>query len=297
MAAQLAPAGVVEFTACLGRLGFNPPTVAFLNTQGLTRVADLMELPLTQMDELIRQTSRMIRPVVQAGQQPGPGQPPPGPTINIPLVQSRRLKAFRLWCNAREAAAQPNDADLFLDADVPIWVQHLADLEEAEAEGDGTKPPQLGALSKWATWSRKFEEHLLSLRSPKTGIPLLYLIRDHDAVTQDMLNANYESFDERMIAMFAFLGPIFEADNRRFYGVLKEFIGDGPGWAFIQPFDRSRNGRRAWTTLLAQTVGQSAVDLRVQNAHSVIRDTRYTGTSKHALYPGQLHRASPEGPQ
>jgi hypothetical protein len=163
-------------------LGFNQPTIDFLSTQGLNQVQDLMELPLKQMDELIVQASRNSRPINQAGQQQA------GDFINIPLIQGRRLKALRLWCNYCQATGQVVSATSFEEDDVPVWVRRLEDLDDADAETDRAKPPQLTSFQKWASWERKFREYLLTKRSKKTGAPLTYLIRDHDEVTPEIFN-------------------------------------------------------------------------------------------------------------
>ena len=263
------------FSDCLSRIGLNAPTVDFISSLGLQRVQDLMELPLAQMNELITQVSRAVRPISTTGRQQA------GQYINMSLIHSRRIKALRLWCNYRQAAEQDVLPTFFTDDVLPVWVAQLERLECALATtADSTKPPQLASLMKWTVWERKFSEYLLNQRSLATGAPLTYITRTHEEVTQAMRDKNYDNLDLQMIATMAFHGLIFRVDNERMYGILKEFIGDGPGWAFIQPYDATRNGLLAWKALLAQTVGQSAVDMRVSKAYNDIATAKYTGTAK-----------------
>jgi hypothetical protein len=78
---------------------------------------------------------------------------------------------------------------------------------------------------------------------------MTYLIRDHEEVTEEQLAETYDSIDEEMIAMMKFSGMHWKTDNKRLYDLLKPLIVDGGAWPFIQMYNQSKNGRKAFMAL------------------------------------------------
>ena len=60
-------------------------------------------------------------------------------------------------------------------------------------------------------------------------MPLFYLIREHEEVTQDHHNADYQSEQEQLIATTALNGMHFDPENRTLYNEFKPLVVDGPG--------------------------------------------------------------------
>ncbi len=44
-------------------------------------------------------------------------------------------------------------------------------------------------------------------------------------------------------------GPTFNCDTAEVYGIIKQFISEGPSRSFAIPFNNEANGREAWLGL------------------------------------------------
>ena len=74
--------------------------------------------------------------------------------------------------------------------------------------------------------------------------PIRYVIRP-EAVPNEFQNEE----EERMFRI-PLVGAVFESDNRAVYIKLKAFLINTPGWAWIEPFNGTEDGRqafRAWS--------------------------------------------------
>ncbi len=110
--------------------------------------------------------------------------------------------------------------------------------------------------------------------------PLTYLISDHDAVTPELLAADYASTQERLFATTSLSGAHVELDNRTLYDEFKPLVVDGPGWSFIKRFDKKKDGQGAVLALKAQAEGTSAKLTRKQAAYASIASSAYLGPCK-----------------
>jgi hypothetical protein len=97
---------------------------------------------------------------------------------------------------------------------------------------------------------------------------LAYVIRDNDEVAPDDLARNdWDSVDDNLVATSILEGETFSRDSKRVFDILKPFVMEGPGWPFVQPFNRRRDGRAAFTALKLSEI----VDHRT-NGHAILKD-------------------------
>ena len=89
--------------------------------------------------------------------------------------------------------------------------------------------------------------HISQLWNPESNVPLTYLI--HDAKEPADTDALYESIDKDLITTMALHGKVYNADNTQLFNMLKPLILGGPGWSFIQTYNKKSNGREAYLTL------------------------------------------------
>jgi hypothetical protein len=106
------------------------------------------------------------------------------------------------------------------------------------------KPDKLADLGKWTRFWELLSTYLGRVKGAAL-IPLTYLVREHEEVTPEIQNTDYSSIQERLIATMALSGPHFECDNRTFYDESKPLVADGPGWSFVEKFDKKKQGRKA----------------------------------------------------
>ena len=267
-------ADVAAFSACVGRLGFNAVTTAYITGQGLSTIDELQGLPTADIDAMMLHMTK-TRPPAPAGG---------GQAVDFTFLAVRRLKALRAWCDYRTLRGQEPTPALFINATIPKWVKRITELDEARRakkdDLDLKAPEAFASMTKWPSWEELFKTYLYQHRSVVAGTPLAYVIRDHDDVTPEMLAEVYAKIDDDLVATSELTGDTYSNDNQRVYDLLKPLIIQGPGWPFIQPFNRSRDGRAAFRRLKAQAEGTSAIATRKAQAYALITTARYSGKGK-----------------
>ena len=73
------------------------------------------------------------------------------------------------------------------------------------------------------------------------------------------------------------------------YDELKVLVADGVRWAFIQAFDKTRDGRHAWLALLAQVEGDATLNLRKMHAYAAIAAASYVGECQHFKFSDYIN--------
>lgn len=148
----------------------------------------------------------------------------PNAQVRIPFLSLTKLKAMCSWFLAQRCIGVDGGNKL------------------ATEDTDICKPEKLTDLAKWT----KFWEVLTTYLGRVKGAaltPLSYLIWEHEEVTQDHHDADYQSVQERLIATTALNGTHFDLDNNHtLYNVFKLLVVDEPGWSFIKKFNRSKDG-------------------------------------------------------
>jgi hypothetical protein len=270
----------IAFADALGRIGFNARARELLAQQGFSTLADLCNLAVGEVDPLMKHlASWKATGAVVAGVE---GQAQALPPV-FPFLSIRKLKALRLWAQYKIERGQEAIATEFVDAVIVKWTNHLVELhdeQEAEADDDNKPPGELKSFDKWVSWLEAWTTYLSRIRSKATLVPMTYLIRDHEEVTEEQLAETYDSIDEEMIATMKFSGTHWKTDNKRLYDLLKPLIVDGGAWPFIQTYNQSKNGRKAFMALKKQAEGQAATTTRKAKAYASIATARYTGKGK-----------------
>ena len=289
-------ADVRAFTASLTRLGFGIPTRELIDKQGICTLGDLTALPFPEIEKMIEHLSRW-KP-----KNPGAeGEDDPNPSPTFPYLAVRKFKALRAWadyCILRGGVPTPAD---FVECNVAHFLNHLTELEEfARAKKDGAEvkePPKLASMSSWPTWLELFSTYLAQHRSVVAGTPLIYLIRDKDEVSdEDKACNDWDLVDDDLISTSVMEGHAYSCHNKRVFDLLKRFVMEGPGWPFVQPFNRKRDGRAAFKALKAQAEGRSAIATRKAKAYAMIATAVFTGKGKYSFdqYVGRHQQAHNE---
>ena len=285
-----------SFTACLTRLGFDAPTRELLDNQGIHTIHDLTDLPFPEIDKMIQHLSRWKPRAADVEEDEDPV-----PTPTFPYLATRKFKALRSWadyCILRGDAPNPAHFD---ERAVTRFLNRLTELEEidrARKDGDETKdPPKLASMTAWPTWVELFTTYLAQHRSVVAGTPLAYVIRDNDEVAPDDLARNdWDSVDDDLVATSILEGETFSRDSKRVFDILKPFVMEGPGWPFVQPFNRRRDGRAAFKALKSQAEGRSAIATRKAKAYAMVTTALFTGKGKFSFdqYVGRHQQAHNE---
>jgi hypothetical protein len=289
-------ADVRAFTACLTRLGFDIPTRELIDKQGIRTLGDLTALPFPEIEKMIQHLSRW-KPKDSGAE--GEDEAALSPTF--PYLAVRKFKALRAWadyCILRGDVPTPAD---FVERIVARFLNRLTELEEiarAKKDGDEVKePPKLASMGSWPTWLELFSTYLAQHRSVVAGTPLTYVIRDKDEVSdEDKARNDWDSVDDDLISTSILEGDAYSRDNKRVFDLLKPFVMEGPGWPFVQPFNKKRDGRAAFKALKAQAEGRSAIATRKAKAYAMIATAIFTGKGKYSFdqYVGRHQQAHNE---
>ena len=98
------------------------------------------------------------------------------------------------------------------------------------------------------------------------------------------MTAAYASDVDRHIATTVHVGRHYDLDNTTLYDELKTLVVDGPGWAFVRKFDKTKDGRAAAMALKQQAEGASSKILRKTKAYASIKNALYRGPRKGSTF-------------
>lgn len=264
----------VAFVALLGRLGYNEQTSAVIQDDGYDTIEALAGL-----DE--KTAERMVKNLSKANQDDD--------DVKFTTHSTTNLLGFVFWAKERERFGAEIAAPMFTAAVLRDYKELRSqdrELEDADGATAATTPAKLVTFRGWPKFKDMFETYLGQIRGV-SHCSLLYVIREEEAVGQDELVAEYETREDRCVRCTIHYragaggGRMrtswYEADNRRVWDELKGLTRDGEAWPFMQQFNSSRDGRRAWEALKRQAEGDASLSLRKARAYAAIRDAKYVG--------------------
>jgi hypothetical protein len=274
---------IASFVGCLTRIGFNTATREFIVAQGYGTAQALATLPYAEIDDFVRHMTRVKAP--QGDREEGEVVTS-AEVVSFPFASVRALKALRLWLDYRILRGEDVDLRHFGASTLVAWLARVGELQqlvESDKKETSSPPPAFTSFAKWPAWEETFLTYLAHVRGAASKTPLTYVIRSHTDVTREMRGDAYGSIDDDLINTIVLDGPRFRVDNKWMYAALKPLVVDGPGWPFIQPFNRTQNGRGAFLALKQQAEGQSAVTTRKAKAYADLSTAQYTGKGKYTF--------------
>jgi len=144
-------------------------------------------------------------------------------------------------------------------------------------------PPLPEKFSTFGTKWRLFKEAIHGHLAVKRGcidVPLIYVLRDHQVVTDAMRDADYGDSDEYLINVVSLTTDAFKQDNARVWEIVRPLLYGTPAWDYVKTYDRTKNGRMALRVLERRGEGEAALDARRTKAETTLRKAQYTGKSK-----------------
>lgn len=251
------------------RLRISAGTRAELGRNGIQSLNDLLEMDEDTISGTVTHMMKFPHP-----------QRPANAVVFASAKNIADLKIVRKWAinQKRMGAVDLNPDDLTLDDlnDTRLRVDELKAFEKSAKDQDVQKPAKLKKMSEWT----KFWESVLTYFGSIRGaaeIPLDYIFREKEAVTQAELTAEYDTFDEMYYNCTVLSGNHYRADNSRVWNEFKALLQDGPGWTYIKQFDTQRDGRRAILAMKGQTESTNGLLTRKNKAYAVLNSTTYSG--------------------
>ena len=116
------------------------------------------------------------------------------------------------------------------------------------------------------------EDAFLNLFAQTYGIqnePIRYVIRPEVVPNQ------FASQEEERMFQIALVGTAFDSDNHAVYRKLKAFLINTPGWAWIEPFNGTENGRQAFRAWSDHYNGEGELSKRTALAKQQLEQLHY----------------------
>jgi hypothetical protein len=286
----LTAAQTADFFREEAQLGIPNPTVAQMQAEGITNVQDLAYFD----KEFLQQLADNLR-------QPGGRAPDPNPNTapgnTIPTL------AFVFGAKSQKRLLVATDLIKYFDAtgrDYTVanlkW-SHLTKVFETQWNALNVKqkedPPETPEISKALPvieWTKSFRDFLNRVIGVRT-IPLCYVIRETvsapaaaPALVQNQPHTNeHEPFTGELVARASHEHALFRDDNASAYHYLEEATRSTACIASIKPFQRRKDGRRAWLALLGQYAGNDKWEAEIKIQEAVLHTRTWKAQTNFSL--------------
>jgi len=163
--------------------------------------------------------------------------------VILSTVTIKRLQALIWWIRDRQKLNLPLNAAEFTPAVLADAVERKI-IQRKQADAEITTRD----LAKFEP--DDFDTHedaFLNLLAQTYGVlnePIRYVVRPGVAPNE------FANAEEERMYRIPLVGTAFDSDNRAVYRKLKAFLINTPGWAWIEPFNATEDGRqafRAWS--------------------------------------------------
>jgi len=149
-----------------------------------------------------------------------------------------------------------------------------AEVESTKVPKDMVKQPDpFKKETKWKQWKESMLTYLHS-KSGQANIPLAYIVREFD---QPNYAKVYTTVHDQLVECAILHGPEYHINNGLVYDLLQSLTVNGPAWAWINAFQRTRDGKNAWKSLIGYYEGDSAKTRSKQECYDSIAKANYQG--------------------
>ena len=146
-----------------------------------------------------------------------------------------------------------------------------ADIDLVATNAKAVEPGKFKDERKWPEWEKAFANYLAVIPGV-TGIPLSYVIREHDAPEN---RREYSSLTDRMIARASLQGQFFVADAKRVHNLLLGFLQGENTENWIRSVARYQDGRRDMEALRRHYAGEGNSTRRIADAKQIQQSLHY----------------------
>jgi len=257
MAAAAPPNPIDQLNTVLTTCGIAAANdrAAVIANEGFTSIADFRYL------EGDRDITKMAKRLSARTQAEG--------RVNLGTVVIKRLQALVYWVKDRQKRGLAITAAAF----TAQAMEEAGRRKEDRKELKGKDEPQAKDLGIFDPDT--FESHedgflnLLAQTYGANGESLRYVVRDANPPDE------FDTDEQERMFQIALNGEAYETDNRSVYRKLKAFLVDTPGWAWIEPFDATEDGRGAYTAWCDHYNGSSELSKRTALAKAKLNQLFY----------------------
>jgi hypothetical protein len=271
------------------QMGIPADTRIQLTNEGIDSVSDLSDF---YKDTLTQVADNLRRP---GGRIPNPDpNAPPGSTIAQPPFvfgaksQKRLLDACELVRYYEMISREPTHTNMRWDPVIKNFTQQWKALKDRK-EGESPEVPKITKTLSIIKWTEAFTDFL----HRKIGVrmvPLAYVVRDlvvpgeAPALAVGLPHsAEHGSVEDEMIARASHTNALFRDDNSSVYYLLEEATRGTSYAPTIKPYQRSKQGREAWRSLVNQYAGEDKWQAELKRQDELLHNRVWKGQSNFSL--------------
>jgi hypothetical protein len=199
----------------------------------------------------------------------------PNGRIIFGLGRIKKLTGVMHWiqdCHRTNEVPDHNnfDEEALADAQSRALVRK-SDIDLVDTNTKAADPGKFKDERKWPEWEKAFVNYL-SVIPGVNGVPLSYIVRD---AAEPENGAEYETFNEKMIARAPHTGQYFLADSRRVHNLITGFLQGEQSESWIRNIARYQDGRRDIIALRRHYAGEGNSTRRISDAKRIQSTLHY----------------------
>lgn len=190
--------------------------------------------------------------------------------VILGTMQIKKIQALVYWVKDHQKRNLEVNPDMWTEEAVQLAIERKeAEQNFEDVDVDLIDPGKCQTDFGWDTWQIAFINKL-SATMGAAKVPVAYIVRNE-------LDDDYVFVDdeEKRMHQMPLTGENFKRDNKLVYNMLKAACVKSDAWTWIQDYDKTSNGRKAWQALVAHYDGVGELNKRVERAKEEISRLHY----------------------
>ena len=187
------------------------------------------------------------------------------------------LQHLLKWCQWTYLIQRPfnyDDATLVNIEDV----SHYVDQYNEGSDITATLDKYTDGIKK-REWLESIRGHMNPTKGV-IGVPIAYAIRTDSPLPAVHPGPGLPNFDTELLTRGRHTAFFWASDNRKVWNIIQKLCRHTSAWSLIAPFEGAMNGRMAYRALVRQFMGPDARHLLMQQAGTIINDSRFDNKSR-----------------
>ena len=182
--------------------------------------------------------------------------------VNLGMIIIKQLQSLVFWVKDHQKCGLTLDATEF----TAVAMSEAGHMKVVHKDMKEASVPDVKDLGKFdPELFKAYEDSFHNLLAQTIGVrsePLRYVVSDKTPP------ATFATMDQERMFQIPLTGQEYDVDNATVYRKLKAFLIDGPGWAWIEPYDSTENGRVAFIAWCDHYNGQGELSKQLSLAKS-----------------------------
>ena len=247
------------------------------NTLGIGNLGlrtKLRDAGFRNMDSLVKKDSKFTHYACQSVRKSTTGN---AEHRDVTMETEERLGKLVLYSKYRYIVQRPmhlNTATLANLDTVEDWFNQLED-----DPSEDTVPDFTDSANK-KQWFESITSYLAIKKGKSSGVPLLYVVREHVNVPLPDQGIFRPSPSDEMMLRARHDGHFWVADNKAVWLLLRSKCHGTTAWNTIAGFQGASNGRGAFMALLGQFLGEDVRAVLLRRAEKLLENIRFDNRNR-----------------